>query len=139
MNISDKLKKQTLSLSVLYVEDEDDTRKQVSEILKLFFKNVFVARDGSDAFKLYKAHDLDLVMTDLTMPNMDGLEMIREIRKINPSQHVIVLTAHNSSENLMETIDLQLDGFLLKPIKMDKMLSLLLKISHMINLEKNEK
>jgi len=69
---------------------------------------------------------------------MDGLSMVKKIRSINPNQHVIILTAHNSSENLMETIDLQLDGFLLKPIKMDKMLELLYKVSRIIFLEKNE-
>lgn len=139
MNKDFQLKENAQLLSVLYVEDEEDTRKQISQILELFFKNVYVSSDGEGGFELFKSNKVDLVMTDLTMPKMDGLEMIKKIRKINPFQHVIVLTAHNSSENLMETIDLQLDGFLLKPIKMDKMLDLLLKITHMINLEKNEK
>ncbi|QOY55303.1 response regulator [Candidatus Sulfurimonas marisnigri] len=139
MNINERLKKEAQYLSVLYVEDEEDTRKQISQILELFFQKVFIAKDGLDAIEVYRYSKADLVMTDLTMPNMDGLTMVKEIKKINNNQHVIILTAHNSSENLMETIDLQLDGFLLKPIKMDKMLELLLKISHMINLEKNEK
>ena len=141
MSVSAKLKRQAEKLSVLYVEDEADTRTQVSQILELFFRDVYVAGDGEEAFNIYSNCEfgVDLVMTDLTMPKMDGLEMIKEIRKIDRSQHVIVLTAHNSSENLMETIDLQLDGFLLKPIKMDKMLGLLVKTTHMINLEKNEK
>lgn len=138
MNTNEKLKNEAQYLSVLYVEDEDDTRNQISQILELFFKKVFIAKDGLDAIELYKHCKADLIMTDLTMPNMDGLTMVKEIKKINNDQHFIILTAHNSSENLMETIDLQLDGFLLKPIKMDKMLELLLKISHMINLEKNE-
>ncbi|MEA1956286.1 MAG: response regulator [Campylobacterota bacterium] len=139
MNLSEKLKENTKNLTVLYVEDEDDTRSQISQILELFFKNVYVGINGLDALKIYKEKHIDLVMTDLTMPKMNGLEMIKEMKKTNINQHVIVLTAHNSSENLMETMDLQIDGFLLKPMKMDKMLSLLHKITHTINLEKREK
>lgn len=139
MNLSEELKIEAKSLTVLYVEDEGDNRTQIAQILELFFKEVVVAENGLEAFELYKAQEIDLVMTDLTMPFMDGLDMIKEVRKIHHNQHVIVLTAHNSSENLMETIDLQLDGFLLKPIKMEKMMDLLLKITHIINLEKNEK
>ncbi len=139
MSLSEELIKRAKNLTVLYVEDENDTRTQISQVLQLFFKEVFVGSNGVEALKLYKQTEIDLVMTDLTMPQMDGLEMVKEIRKINHNQHIIILTAHNSSNNLMETIDLQLDGFLLKPMKMDKMLDLLLKITHVINLEKDEK
>jgi len=140
MSKNEELLAQSKDLSVLYVEDEENTRGQVSGILKIFFKDVYLAGDGEEAFEIYKNNidKIDLVMTDLTMPKMDGLEMIKKVREIDFSQHVIVLTAHNSSENLMETIDLQLDGFLLKPLKMDRMLDLLLKTTHMINLEKKE-
>ncbi len=138
MSIRDKLKHETQNLSVLYVEDENDTRAQISQILQLFFNEVFIAQDGEKALEIYQINNIDLVMTDLTMPKMDGLTLIRKIRNINHNQHIIVLTAHNSSDNLIQTIDLQLDGFLLKPIKMDKMLELLLKVTHTINLERNE-
>ncbi len=138
MNLSDKLKNEAQSLTVLYVEDEDDTREQIAQILELFFKEVVIGVNGLEAYEIFKQRDIDLVMTDLTMPKMDGIEMVRKILQIKHDQHVVILTAHNSSENLMETIDLQVDGFLLKPIKMDKMLDLLFKVTHVINLEKNE-
>ncbi len=138
MNLSKELKKLASDLTVLYVEDEDDTRSQISQILELFFKEVIVGINGKEALELYKQNDINLVMTDLTMPLMDGLTMVKKIKEIEYNQHIIVLTAHNSSDNLMETIDLQIDGFLLKPIRMDKMLELLYKVTHTINLEKNE-
>ena len=138
MNQNDELIAQAKNLLVLYVEDEENTRELTSQILKLFFGKVITAINGLEALNIYKKEEVDLVMTDLTMPVMDGLEMIKEIKNIKQEQHVIVLTAHNSNENLMETIDLQLDGFLLKPIKMDKMLELLYKVSRTINLEKME-
>jgi len=138
MNLSEELKSYTEQLTVLYVEDEEDTRNQISQILGIFFKNVIVGINGLDALEKYKENpeQIDLVMTDLTMPKMDGLSMIKNIRDIDLNQHVIVLTAHNSSENLMETIDLQIDGFLLKPVRMNKMIELLLKITKVITLEK---
>jgi YesN/AraC family two-component response regulator len=137
MNQNEELKELTKELTVLYVEDEDDTRSQISQILQLFFKTVLVGVNGEEALEIYKKNHVDLIMTDLTMPRMDGLQMVKEIRAINSLQHIIVLTAHNSSENLMATIDLQLDGFLLKPIKMDKLLDLLYKVSKVITLEQN--
>ena len=139
MTQNNKLIAQAKNLVVLYVEDEDNTRQLTSDILKLFFGKVIIAANGLDALNKYKKKEVDLVMTDLTMPVMCGLDMIKEIKNIKQTQHIIVLTAHNSSENLMETIDLQLDGFLLKPIKMDKVVNLLLKVTNIINLEKNEK
>jgi len=139
MSLSEELKERAKNLTILYVEDEDDTRAQISQILLLFFHKVIIASDGLEALSFYAKNKIDLIITDLTMPNMDGLTMIKKIRKINSKQNIIVSTAHNSSENLMQTIDLQLDGFLLKPIKMDKMLDLLLKTTHVINLLKDEK
>jgi len=138
MNLTEELKELTKNLTVLYVEDEDNTRMQVSQILELFFKNVLVGENGEEALKIYKQNDVDLIMTDLTMPKLNGYQMIKEIKKLDSLQHIIVLTAHNSSENLMQTIDLQLDGFLLKPLKMDKLLELLYKVTNVIQLEKNK-
>jgi len=138
VNISEKLKNLTKDLVVLYVEDEKDTRSQVSQILQIFFKKVLVGQNGEEALEIYKENYIDLVMTDLTMPRMDGISMLKKIKEIKNSQHAIVLTAHNSSEHLMETIELQIDGFLLKPIKMDKMIELLFKVANTIVLE-NEK
>lgn len=139
MSRNTKLKKQAQNVSVLYVEDEEGTREQISQILRLFFKNVFIACNGEEGFELFKENNIDLVVTDLTMPKMDGFTMIKEIRKINHSQHIIVLTAQKSSEDFTKTLALGIDGFLFKPINMDKMLNLFFKSTHMINFEKNEK
>jgi len=138
MKESAAVREEAKDLVVLYVEDEAETRSQVTQILQLFFKEVKTAENGKIALDIYKENEIDLIMTDLTMPVMCGIDMIKEVKKIALHQHVVILTAHNSSEDLMETIDLQVDGFLLKPIKMDKLLELLLKVTHTINLEKKE-
>jgi len=139
MNINEDLKDLANELTVLYVEDEADTRSQITQILQIFFKNVLVGKNGEEALGIYIENEVDLIITDLTMPRMDGLTLIKEIRELNFFQHIIVLTAHNSSENLMETINQQIDGVLLKPVKMDKLLNLLYKVLKTISLEKNDK
>ncbi|MEA2091414.1 MAG: response regulator, partial [Campylobacterota bacterium] len=103
MSLSKELKRRAQDLTVLYVEDEDSTRNQISQILKLFFKEVVVCENGFEALQSYKQNSTDLVITDLTMPKMSGLEMVKKIKEFNHNQHAIILTAHNSSENLMQT------------------------------------
>ncbi len=139
MDIYQQLNEQAQNLSILYVEDDKETRAQTISILELFFSTVYVGIDGEMGLDLYKNNDIDLVVTDLTMPNMNGAALVKEIKKINSTQAIIVLTAHNSSEELRETINLHVDGFLLKPLKIEKILNLLLKITSDINLKKNAK
>lgn len=123
-----KLIKLSAQLSLLYVEDDDLTRKQYDDIFKLLFKDVKCVVNGEEALKEYKSKQYDLVITDLTMPKMDGITMIGEIVKINPLQKIIVMTAHNSNNSLMDSINFHVDGFLLKPVSMDNLLNLLFKV-----------
>ncbi len=136
MNIKDQLKEEAAELSVLYVEDEPETQKKVSQIFALFFGSVTCAENGEDALEKYQNGAFDLVVTDLTMPKMDGVDFIKAIKSIAEHQRIIVITAHNSNENLLNTIELQVDGFLLKPIGMDKLLNLLYKVTHELYIEK---
>ena len=136
MNIRELLKSEASQLNVLYAEDELETQKKVSQIFELFFKDVCCAENGEVALEKYKSGVYDLLITDLTMPKMDGISLIKEVKKITPHQRVIVITAHNNNENLLDTIDLQVDGFLLKPIGMDKLITLLYKVVHEIYIEK---
>jgi len=138
MSLSNKLKAQAQNLSVLYVEDEKDTNSQISQILKLFFKNVFSVFDGVEALEISEKEDVDLLITDLSMPRMDGLSLIKEIKKYNYIEHIIILTAYSSSDNFGEVSNFKVDGVLLKPVQMDEMLDLLLKVTHMINIKKKK-
>ncbi len=139
LDIQKKLAELGKNISILYVEDEVQTREQYTEIFKLLFKNVTSVGDGELALEEYKDRRYDLLITDLTMPNMDGVSLITEVFKIDPHQHTIIMTAHNTSDNLRSSIDFQVDGILLKPIVLDKFLSLLYKVCHLIDLEKNDK
>ncbi len=137
LKIEQKLVNVANNITVLYAEDEKDTREQYASIFKLFYKDVKAVENGALALECYKNKKYDLLITDLTMPIVNGVELIDEIIKINPEQHVIIMTAHNTDENLKNSIDFQVDGILLKPVSVDKLFSMLYKVSHLIDVEKN--
>ena len=126
------------NISLLYVEDEKDTREQYEHIFELLFKEVKSVENGVEALEEYNRKKYDLVITDLTMPKMNGVDMIGEMLKIKPEQHIVIMTAHNTSENLRNSIEFQVDGILLKPVAMDKLFQLLYKVCHLIDVDKKE-
>ncbi len=125
----------TKDISLLYVEDEQETLAQYGEAFRLLFKDVKTAQNGEEAIQEYNKKRYDLIITDLTMPKKDGISLIGDILKLNESQHIVVMTAHNTTENLRNSIDFQIDGILLKPVGMDKLFQLLYKVCHTISIE----
>jgi CheY-like chemotaxis protein len=103
--------------SLLFVDDEDSIRESFADMFPSFFKEVEVASDGLEALEKYKQRAFDLVISDIRMPNMDGIELSRAIKDINPKQPIIVVSAHSESEYFMQLIESGIDGFILKPIK----------------------
>lgn len=124
------------NLSVLYVEDDEMVRKNTILILETLFGEVQVAIDGKDAIDLYEPNKFDIVITDIRMPHIDGVQMVEIIKETNPNQCIVVISAHNDSDILIELIDLGVDGFALKPIDTDKLIKTLYKISKYINQQK---
>ncbi|EDZ61507.1 response regulator receiver modulated diguanylate cyclase [Sulfurimonas gotlandica GD1] len=106
--------------TILYVEDEEGIRKETSKALERYAKELFVAKDGEEGLALYKECNPDIVITDIKMPNMTGIDMSKAIKEINPEQAIIITTAHSESTYFMEAIELQLSGYILKPV--DKIL-----------------
>jgi len=136
--LNKKLVEVAKDITLLYAEDNLETRTQYENIFKLLFKEVKSAENGAIALEEYKKKEYDILITDLTMPILDGVHLIEEILKINPEQHVIIMTAHNTDESLRNSIDFQVDGILLKPVLMEKLFHLLYKVSHAIYDSKKE-
>ncbi len=115
------------NITILYAEDETALREITLNILKGFTKKQFVAENGSEGLELFKKYEseIDLIITDVNMPIMNGLEMIREIKKINSNIPIIVATAFSNTEYLLEAIDIGVDKYVLKPIDMKKLLQLM--------------
>lgn len=101
---------------VLYVEDNEEARKYTLETLKRFFEHITVAVDGADGLEKFKMSAFDLVLTDINMPRMNGIEMIKEIKEIDNNASILVLSAHDETDFFVDTIMLGIDGYLLKPL-----------------------
>jgi len=129
-----------LELNILYVEDEEQLRKSLARYLEKIFKTVTLAKDGQEGLKLYKQNSgFDIVITDIRMPNMDGLAMANEIKKINKDQNIIVVSAYSDVHNFMQSISLGIDGYILKPVDFDQMNEVLYKVMfniHEVNLNR---
>ena len=112
------------NVTILYAEDEKDLREVTHQILKGFTKKQYVAENGQEGLELFKAHEkeIDLIITDVNMPILNGLDMIKEIKKININIPIIVATAFSNKEYLLETIDIGVDKYVLKPIDIAKLL-----------------
>ena len=130
------------NLDVLYVEDDIDVLVTTQSILKNFFSFVTTAVDGEDGLVKYleqkseNSKFYDLVITDINMPKKNGVEMMKEMRVINPNQIVIVISAYNDSERLLELIEEGISNFITKPIVPKKLMEILYKTSEIINNEK---
>jgi len=103
-------------MKILYVEDEFEAREALSKFLKRRFGKIFTAVDGLDGMDRFREQMPDLVIVDLYMPKMDGLEMIREIKRISPEVYVIVTTAVDDVDVILKSVDLGINKYLLKPI-----------------------
>lgn len=116
-----ELKPYTDQLNVLIVEDEEALRTSLEKLFCRLFKNLKTASDGVEALEIFKSSDIifDMVITDINMPNMNGIELGKAIQEINPLTPVIALSAHNESSYLIDAINSGFCGFLSKPLEYD--------------------
>ena len=126
----------TKEITILYVEDEDDVRDGYARALTRICHKLYLASNGLEGLDLYKEYKPNIVVSDIRMPKMDGLEMVKRIKEIDPDVDIVFTTAHSESSYLLEAIELQVEGYLLKPVQKNAMVSLIKKLSKNITLEK---
>jgi len=110
--------REVLDIQLLYVEDDDNIRKVYERYLKRKVKSLLVAVNGEDGLNMYLEHKPDLIVTDIKMPIMNGLEMSKKIRDLDNTIPIIVTTAHTETEFFQEAITIGVNTFLLKPVDM---------------------
>ncbi len=110
-----ELKKLTASLHVLYVEDNVGVQRTMATYLKKLFASTTLASSGSEGLELYKKNSFDIVITDLSMPNMNGSEMIAKIREFDERIPILITTAHTNTNYLINAIKSHVDGYIIKP------------------------
>lgn len=110
------------NMRILYVEDDDDIRQLMQQKISRVAGEMIVAKNGRQGLEFYQKFSPDLVVSDVQMPEMDGLSMARAIKTINRDTPVILTTALNETEYLLQAIETGIDGYVLKPIRIDLLL-----------------
>ncbi|WP_373035165.1 diguanylate cyclase [Sulfurimonas sp.] len=131
------MKKDSFDVTILYVEDEIDIRESLGKFLKRFTDKLYIAKNGKEGLELYKKHKPDIVISDIKMPIMNGIEMLKAINEINPDQPSIFTTAHSESGFFMEAIEMQVDGYILKPINLKLLKSKIESLANIIQLKRD--
>ena len=113
------------NLKVLLVEDEEKVREYIAKSLRYIVSEVQEASNGKEALKILDTFSPDIIITDLEMPVMNGVEFIKTLRKRDKNVCIAVLTAHSTNEYLINLVDMHIEQFIIKPINFDKMLVVL--------------
>jgi len=124
--------------SLLYVEDDNLTQKIVASVFTKYFKKIYIASNGIEGLALYKHKLPDIVLADISMPHMDGLEMCQKIKELNPNQHIILFTGYDEIKYFSKAIDLKIDKYIMKPLNSKEVLKVFEEIITELEEEKNE-
>lgn len=117
-NIAVKLLK---SMNILYLEDEDNIRENVTEVLKYICYGVFEASNAKDGLEIFKNNKIDIILSDINMPDLSGIEFSKIIRKENKHIPIILLTAHTDTNILINATKLKLIDYLVKPLNLNEL------------------
>lgn len=132
-----ELHKKLSQYSILYVEDNHEISEEIVFFLEPIVKKVYTAFNGQEGINLYKQHQPDMIITDIQMPIMNGLEMIDNIRSINSEVPIIITTAFNEADYLVKAINMNVDAYLMKPLHLKELLKSLYKIVEPLELKKD--
>jgi len=128
------LKEQSSGLNILYAEDEAILRESMEVTLGKLFANLYVAKNGQEAFEIFKKEKIDIILTDINMPIMSGIEFIQSVHNFTDTPpQITVLSAHNESRLLTTLINSGIDSFLNKPLDKQHMINSLHKSCSRIN------
>jgi YesN/AraC family two-component response regulator len=131
-----QLTEQTKKLTAMVVEDEGVANELLSSTFKNFFSEVSSAFNGKEAIEMFERIKPDIVFVDIVMPEMDGIELSRRLREMNPNQIIIVISASNDIQKISESIEIGVNSFIQKPIDTKKIIELLSNVTALISKKK---
>jgi len=123
------------NIRLLYVEDNQDTREMTAMLLEEFFDSIVLAKDGQEGFEKFQSHDIDLVLTDINMPKLNGIELCKKIRQCDEEIKLVLFSAQSKDEFSEEDLAVDVNGYLFKPIDMEQIVQLIVTLFR----EKKEK
>lgn len=127
------------SLKLLYVEDEDCSREQTIDILKMFFDDVTVCTNGKEACLKFDELKIDFIITDINMPKMNGIDFIKYVRQKDKDIPVFIFSAHSDTSFFLDSINLGVDGYLIKPINSKQFIDQIRKTVHKLYMQEKLK
>ena len=119
--INENILKKLGNISVLLVEDDENTRLAIAQSLQIYCKNIQTAKGGIEGFEKFFKGEFDIVVTDINLPSLNGLEMLDEIKKRAPHVASIIITSYDTSENMLASIELGAYNYLRKPFKIEEL------------------
>jgi len=125
--------------SILFVEDESEVRFELKRFLQRYSREVITASNGEEGLRLFKLHTPDIVISDIKMPKMSGIDMAKKIKNYSPKQVIIFTTAHSDSRYFLDAIEMQADAYILKPVDLGLLKQKINEITKGIKLEKEKK
>lgn len=129
------------TLKVLYAEDEEGIRKNIADSLRYYVKEVFETSNGDEAYRIYQDKAPDIILSDIHMPILNGIELVKKIREQDRKTPIIMITAHIDKKYLMDAVELHMEKYLVKSIDLDILLQTLekcvsiLDINNIVKLE----
>ncbi|QOG12883.1 response regulator [Arcobacter sp. FWKO B] len=130
------------TITVLYVEDDYLIREQTKAMFQNLFKETITASDGKEGLEAYLANKdkIDVIVSDINMPNMDGLEMSEEIHKIDPNVPIVITTAFTDENYLLKSLEIDVSKYVTKPLKVKELaiaiMEVVAKYKNVINTQK---
>ena len=138
MNNMQELLSKCKTLKLLYAEDNEIVRKSNLELLSNFFNDIDIAQDGLDGLEKFQKSHYDIVISDINMPRMNGIEMLTHIRDLNSDVIILVISAHNNVSYFTDTIKLDIQGYILKPTNITQLTDALKQGVKKIAIKENE-
>ena len=117
------------NFTLMYVEDDTDAQKHMKAIFEDLVSEFYQAYDGKEGLKLYEEKKPDIILSDVNMPVMDGLEMAKRIKEIDFDQNILLLSAFDDKDILLDALNIGIDGFVSKPIDIDVLMQKLQQIA----------
>jgi YesN/AraC family two-component response regulator len=106
-----------MNYSILYIEDEKMLRENYALFLKVYFERVYTAVDGEDGYEKYQQHKPDILLIDINLPKLNGIELLKKIRAQDNMTKAIILTGNSKIDFLLSATSLKLTRYLLKPVE----------------------
>lgn len=123
-------------MTILYAEDEEGIRKNISDSLRYYCKDVFEAENGEEAYQIFEEKKPNIILSDIHMPKMDGIEFVKKVREVSRDIPVVMITAYTDKEYLLEAVELHMEKYIIKPVDLDDLFETLEKCVEILDLNR---